>query len=91
MFSGEQAAQISLDSLLLFLSLNLRSALSRQADNSDIPQGESSILLPFKWQRIMFVCWRDRIPYDETTHLNSLKRRGSHLAYKLNQDLPKAA
>ena len=47
--------------------------------------------LAFKWQRIMFVCWRDRIPYDETTYLNSLKRRGSHLAYKLNQQLPKAA
>ena len=47
--------------------------------------------LAFKWQRIMFVCWRDRVPYDETTYLNSLKRRGSHLAYKLNQQLPKAA
>jgi transposase len=48
--------------------------------------------LAFKWQRIMFVCWRDRIPYDETTYLQSLKRRGSHLAYKLNQELlPKAA
>jgi len=47
--------------------------------------------LAFKWQRIMFVCWRDRIPYDETTYLQSLKRRGSHLAPKLNQQLPKAA
>jgi hypothetical protein len=47
--------------------------------------------LAFKWQRIMFVCWRDRLPYDETTYLNSLKRRGSHLAYKLDQQLPKAA
>jgi transposase len=47
--------------------------------------------LAFKWQRIMFVCWRDRVPYDETTYLQSLKRRGSHLAHKLNQELPKAA
>jgi transposase len=47
--------------------------------------------LAFKWQRIMFVCWRDRVPYDETTYLESLKRRGSHLAHKLNQELPKAA
>ena len=47
--------------------------------------------LAFKWQRIMFVCWRDRLPYDETTYLNSLKRRGSHLAHKLSQELPKAA
>jgi transposase len=47
--------------------------------------------LAFKWQRIMFVCWRDRAPYDETTYLKSLKRRGSHLAGKLNQPLPQAA
>jgi transposase len=47
--------------------------------------------LAFKWQRIMFVCWRDRLPYDETTYLQSLKRRGSHLARKLNQQLPTAA
>ena len=47
--------------------------------------------LAFKWQRIMFVCWRDRVPYDETTYLKSLTRRGSHLASKLNQQLPQAA
>src|SRR6266481_2248638 len=47
--------------------------------------------LAFKWQRIMFVCWRDRVPYNETTYLQSLKQRGSHLARKLDQQLPKAA
>ena len=47
--------------------------------------------LAFKWQRIMFVCWRDRLPYNETIYLNSLKRRGSHLTSKLNPELPKAA
>jgi transposase len=47
--------------------------------------------LAFKWQRIMFVCWRDRVPYDETIYLQSLQRRGSHLARKLDQQLPKAA
>jgi transposase len=45
--------------------------------------------LAFKWQRIMFVCWRDRVVYDETTYLNSLKHRGLPLAAKL--DLPQAA
>jgi len=44
--------------------------------------------LAFKWQRIMFVCWRDRVPYDETTYRQSLQRRGSHFARKLNQQLP---
>ena len=47
--------------------------------------------LAFKWQRIMFVCWRDRVPYAETTHLDSLQHRGSPLASKLNQHLPQAA
>ena len=47
--------------------------------------------LAFKWQHIMFVCWRDRLPYNETIYLNSLKRRGSHLTSKLNPELPKAA
>jgi transposase len=47
--------------------------------------------LAFKWQRIMFVCWRDRVAYDETTYLDSLKHRGSPLASKLEFILPKAA
>lgn len=47
--------------------------------------------LAFKWQRIMYVCWRDRLPYDETAYLNSLKRRGSPLAHKLELHLAKAA
>ena len=47
--------------------------------------------LAFKWQRIMFVCWRDRVPYEETIYLQSLQRRGSHLAHKLNQQPSKAA
>ena len=47
--------------------------------------------LAFKWQRIMFVCWRDRVAYDETTYLHSLKRRGSPLAHKLELTLTKAA
>jgi transposase len=47
--------------------------------------------LAFKWQRIMFVCWRDRLPYNETTYLQSLKHRGSFLANKLEQQLLHAA
>ena len=47
--------------------------------------------LAFRWQRIMFVCWRDRVANDETTYLNSLKRRGSPLASKLQLTLANAA
>jgi transposase len=47
--------------------------------------------LAFKWQRIMFVCWRDRVAYDETAYLKNLKRRGSPLAQKLELTLTEAA
>ncbi len=35
--------------------------------------------LAFKWIRIVYRCWTNRTPYDETTYLNALKRRGSPL------------
>jgi hypothetical protein len=35
--------------------------------------------LAFKWIRILYRCWQTRTPYDETTYLNALKRRGSPL------------
>lgn len=36
--------------------------------------------LAFKWIRIMFRCWKDRMPYDEAVYSNSLKIRRSRLA-----------
>ena len=41
--------------------------------------------LAFKWIRILYRCWQARKPYDESTYLNALKSRGSHL---LNPTLP---
>lgn len=38
--------------------------------------------LAFKWIRILYRCWQDRTPYNESTYLNALRRRGSTL---LNQ------
>jgi transposase len=35
--------------------------------------------LAFKWLRILFRCWQDRAPYDETTYLLALQRSGSPL------------
>jgi len=35
--------------------------------------------LAFKWIRIIFRCWRDQTPYDEQTHLNSLRAKHSPL------------
>ncbi len=41
--------------------------------------------LAFKWIRIAFRCWKDKKPYDESTYLNALKKRGSPLLeYAMN-------
>ncbi len=36
--------------------------------------------LAFKWQRIIWRCWQDRVPYDEDTYIEALRRRNSPLA-----------
>lgn len=33
--------------------------------------------LAFKWQRIMFRCWKDRTPYDEDRYLKAMQRQES--------------
>jgi transposase len=35
--------------------------------------------LAFKWIRILYRCWKNRTPYDETTYLKALQRHGSSL------------
>ena len=35
--------------------------------------------LAFKWIRIVFRCWQSRTPYNESTYLKALERRGSPL------------
>ena len=35
--------------------------------------------LAFKWIRIAFKCWKSNTPYDESTYLKALKKRGSPL------------
>jgi transposase len=35
--------------------------------------------LAFKWIRILYRCWQDRVPYDESKYLKALERRGSPL------------
>jgi transposase len=46
--------------------------------------------LAFKWIRIIFRCWKDRTPYDETVYLKSLIKRRSPVAADLPAD-PKLA
>lgn len=39
--------------------------------------------LAFKWIRILHRCWKDGKPYDESTYLNSLRKRSSPLLANL--------
>jgi transposase len=39
--------------------------------------------LAFKWIRILWRCWRDRVPYDEGRYLASLRNQKSPLAARL--------
>jgi transposase len=42
--------------------------------------------LAFKGIRILFRCWHNRTPYDESVDLNALERRGSPLIHNLVRD-----
>jgi transposase len=39
--------------------------------------------LAYKWIRILWKCWQDRKPYNETEYLKALERRNSPLARRL--------
>jgi transposase len=39
--------------------------------------------LAYRWIRIMFRCWKDRVTYDESVHQTNLQRRGSPIAQRL--------
>lgn len=39
--------------------------------------------LAFKWIRILFRCWQNRVPYDEAKYLMALKKKGSPLVAEL--------
>jgi transposase len=39
--------------------------------------------LAFKWIRILYRCWQDRTPYDESVYLQALQRRSAPLLHNL--------
>ena len=39
--------------------------------------------LAFKWIRILYRCWQERTPYDESLYLQALKRRNAPLLHNL--------
>jgi transposase len=42
--------------------------------------------LAFKWIRILFRCWQDRTPYNESAYLQALNSRGSSLLHNLAKE-----
>lgn len=41
--------------------------------------------LGFKWNRILFRCWQNRVAYDESKYLAALERHGSWIAARLKK------
>lgn len=39
--------------------------------------------LAYKWIRVLYRCWQDRTPYDESKYLEALRRRGSPVLKQL--------
>src|SRR5438445_2709262 len=54
----------------------------QQRDNGKAHQAAVRALA-FKWLRILYRCWQDRTPYNESVYLNALNRRGSSLIQNL--------
>jgi transposase len=42
-------------------------------------------VLAYKWTRILFRCWKDRVPYDEPKYLQALQRRNPRLWAAIQQ------
>lgn len=55
-------------------------------ENGKTPQ-MAKRALAYKWQRIIFRCWQDRVPYDEATYIERLKKTNSPI-YNLLQSEP---
>jgi Transposase IS116/IS110/IS902 family len=54
----------------------------QQRDKGHTPQAAVRALA-FKWIRILYRCWQNHTPYDESVSLQALKRRGSSLIQNL--------
>jgi transposase len=58
-------------------------AYDQQQRNKGTSHQAAVRALAFKWIRILFRCWQNRTPYDESVYLNALQRRGSPLLHNL--------
>jgi len=41
--------------------------------------------LAYKWIRIIFRCWKDKVPYDEQIYIRALQKKGSKVASLMEQ------
>jgi transposase len=58
-------------------------AYDQQQRNKGTAHQAAVRALAFKWIRMLFRCWQNRTPYDESVYLNALQRRGSPLIHNL--------
>ena len=63
---------------------NLGSRLLSTTTNSRKGRHAAIRSLAFKWIRILFRCWQDRVVYDENLYMTKLALRGSPLVPALN-------
>jgi len=63
-----------------------RAYYSMQRDHGKSAQ-TAKRALAFKWIRIIFRCWKDRVPYDEERYIASITRSNSPLLAYLEQDV----
>jgi transposase len=54
-------------------------AYYQQQRNKGLSHQAAVRALAFKWIRILYRCWKERTPYNETLYLNALQKRGSQL------------
>jgi len=54
-------------------------AIWRYSNGKGVDHHGAVRALAFKWIRIVFRCWKERVAYDASTYLATLTRRGSPL------------
>jgi transposase len=58
-------------------------AFYQQQMNKGVTHHAALRALAFKWIRILYRCWKTHTPYDETTYLKALQKRGSPLLERI--------
>jgi transposase len=58
--------------------------VSSQQQRAQGPRPQAAVrALAFQWIRILYRCWQDHTPYEESVYLQALNQRGSSLIHNL--------